>query len=70
MTTDHVSGPHDGEDLERLREKIDELKATPHDELVSPIPAAVEEKEPAPRPTDAIGSERWDEPASDETTDL
>lgn len=59
----------DGADLAELRAEIDELQAIPHDELVSPVPRGVEEEEPTPHPTDAIGSEEWDEPADDETLD-
>lgn len=58
---------HDGSDLAQLREEIDELKAIPDEELLNPLPAAVEEREATPRPTDAIGSEKWDLPADEET---
>jgi hypothetical protein len=59
--------PHDGSDLAALRKEIDELKAIPEEELISPVPTGVEEEEPAPRPTDGIGTEKWDRPASEET---
>lgn len=64
-TPDHPE--HDGSDLAELREEIDALKAIPHEEIVNPTPHAVEEREPTPRPTDAIGSEKWDRPADEET---
>jgi hypothetical protein len=60
---------HDGSDLVELREEIDALKAIPHEEIVSPLPRSVEEREPDPRATDAIGSEEWDRPADEETLD-
>jgi len=59
--------PHDGSDLAALREEIDALKAIPEEELVNPLPTALEEREPTPHSTDAIGSEKWDRPASEET---
>ncbi len=55
----------DGEDLEALREEIDELKKIPEEQLVSPLPADLLEEEPTPAPTDAIGSEEWDAPGDD-----
>jgi hypothetical protein len=58
---------HDGSDLAELREEIDALQAIPEEELVNPLPSAIEEREPTPHSTDAIGSEKWDRPASDET---
>lgn len=58
---------HDGSDLAALREEIDELKAIPEEELLNPLPKNVEEREPAPHSTDAIGTEKWDRPASEET---
>lgn len=60
--------PLDGEDLKALREEIDELKAIPEEELLNPLPTSVEEREPTPRPTDAVGSERWAEPAEQDDT--
>lgn len=69
MTNDGSPTP-DGSDLAKLREEIDQLKAIPEDELVNPVPLDVEEREPDPTPTDAIGSEEWNEPASDEVTEL
>lgn len=58
--------PH-GADLDALREEIDELKAIPEEELVNPVPTSVEERTPTPHSTDAIGSEKWAESASDES---
>jgi hypothetical protein len=58
---------HDGSDLEELRAEIDALKSIPEEELVNPLPASVEEREATPHPTDAIGSEKWDLPADEET---
>ncbi len=51
---------HDGSDLAELREEIDALKAIPHEEIVSPVPRNVEEREPDPHATDPIGGEEWD----------
>ncbi len=67
MTSTPDTPNPDGADLEELREEIDELKNTPVEELVDPKPAGLLEAEPTPHPTDAIGSEKWDEPASEET---
>lgn len=64
--------PHDGEDLAELRAEIDELQAIPEDDLVSPSLAELageSERELTAEPTDAIGSEKWDAPASDESLD-
>ena len=58
---------HDGSDLAELREEIDALKAIPHEEIVNPLPKDLEDREPTPRPTDAIGSEKWDRPADEES---
>lgn len=52
----------DGEDLDALREEIDELKKIPEEELISPLPADLAREEPTPGPTDAIGSEDWGTP--------
>jgi hypothetical protein len=52
----------DGQDLAELRAEIDELKAIPEDQLVTPEPASLLNREPRPEPTDAIGSEDWDAP--------
>ena len=60
---------HDGSDLAALREEIDALKAIPQEELLNPLPSPVEENEPTPHSTDAIGTEKWDRPASEETLD-
>ncbi|MBN9175954.1 MAG: hypothetical protein J0I43_01085 [Microbacterium sp.] len=49
----------EGPDLDALRDEIDELKKVPTEELVNPKPVFVEENEPTPKPTDAIGSEKW-----------
>ena len=67
MTTTGGSPEHDGSDLAELREEIDALKAIPHEEIVNPLPQDVEEREPTPRPTDAIGTEKWDRPADEES---
>ncbi|WP_439592265.1 hypothetical protein [Microbacterium sp.] len=69
MTSTPENPAHDGSDLAELREEIDELQAIPEDELLSPLPNAVEEHEPEATPSDAIGSEKWDEPAEDESLD-
>lgn len=68
----HTDGTPDlnGDDLAELRETIDELKAIPTEELVDPVPASLLEDLPTPAPTDAVGSEKWDEPAGDDVTDL
>lgn len=52
----------DGADLDALRSEIDELKKIPTEELVNPTPAPLANTEPEPEPTDAIGSEDWDDP--------
>ena len=49
----------DGPDLDALRDEIDELKQIPAEELVNPTPQIIEENEPTPEPTDAIGSVDW-----------
>jgi hypothetical protein len=67
MTSTPGSPEHDGSDLAELREEIDALKAIPHEEIVNPLPKDVEEREPTPRPIDAIGSEKWDRSADEET---
>ena len=61
--------PH-GPDLDELRKDIDELKEVPTEELVEPVPSLVEENEPTPERTDAIGSEEWDEPGDVERTEV
>lgn len=58
-----------GEDLAQLRKEIDELMAIPEDELISPMPRDLRDAEPTPGPTDAIGSEKWDLPVSEESLD-
>ncbi|MFH8250417.1 hypothetical protein ACH3VR_08650 [Microbacterium sp. B2969] len=59
----------DGPDLDELRKDIDELKEAPTDELIEPEPASLLKEEPTPERTDAIGSEKWDEPADEEQTE-
>lgn len=61
MTSTPDRPEHDGSDLAELREEIDALKAIPHEEIVNPLPKNLEEREPAAEPTDAIGSEKWDD---------
>lgn len=69
MSTNGDAPVHDGEDLARLREKIDELKSVPAEELVSPDITKLDEvSEPAP--PDAVGSEEWNVPADRERTEL
>ncbi|KRA23804.1 hypothetical protein ASD65_04740 [Microbacterium sp. Root61] len=58
--------PLDGEDLAALRAEIDALQAIPEEEMLNPLPHALEEREPTPAPTDAIGSEDWDDTEGDE----
>ena len=60
MTTPDTPKPQHA-DLAELREEIDELKAIPEEELVNPTPADLVGREPTPTPTDAIGSEEWDD---------
>ena len=67
MTSPADKPLHDGSDLAALRAEIDELKAIPEEELLNPLPKSVEEREPTPHATDAIGSEKWDRPVSEET---
>lgn len=55
----------EGPDLDALRAEIDDLKAIPTEEVVNPTPTLVEENEPTPEPTDAPGSEDWDDPEPD-----
>jgi len=62
MTSTPDAPDHDGSDLAELREEIDALKAIPHEEIVNPLPKSVEEREPEAEPTDAIGSEDWNDP--------
>ncbi|GAA1696969.1 hypothetical protein GCM10009808_12970 [Microbacterium sediminicola] len=52
---------HGRDELDALREEIDELQNTPEEQLLSPLPKNIVENEPEPRPTDAIGSVHWDE---------
>lgn len=67
-TPDAAAGP-DGEDLAALRTEIDDLRAIPEEELVSPAPSSIAERELTPAPTDAVGTEQWDEPVSEESLD-
>lgn len=60
----------DRENLDELRAEIDELKNTPTEELIDPAPSDFSEAVPQPTPSDAIGSEKWDEPADEEHTEL
>lgn len=61
---------HDGADLEKIREEIDALQEQSTEQLITPEPAALVADEPEAVPTDAIGSEKWDEPADEEKLDL
>jgi hypothetical protein len=61
MTSTPDAPEHDGSDLAELREEIDALKAIPHEEIVNPLPKSLEEREPEAEPTDAIGSEDWND---------
>ncbi len=65
-TPENLPETPDGPDLGALRDEIDDLQKIPTEELVNPAPAIVEENEPTPKPTDAIGSEDWNKPESDE----
>ena len=67
MTSTPETPDLDGSDLDALREEIDALKAIPEEELLNPLPTSVEEREPEAHATDAIGSEKWDEPADAES---
>ncbi|MCP2637865.1 hypothetical protein K0817_015030 [Microbacterium sp. HD4P20] len=67
MTSTSGTPEHDGSDLAELRKEIDALQAIPHEEVVNPMPKNIEEREPTPHATDAIGSEKWDESADEET---
>ncbi|MDY0911120.1 hypothetical protein [Microbacterium sp. CFBP9034] len=67
MVSPSDTPPHDGSDLAALRKEIDALQAIPEEELLNPLPTSVEEREPTPHSTDAIGTEKWDRPASEET---
>jgi len=57
-----------GPDLDRLRNEIDELKNTPEEELISPVPT-VERDELEPEPTEAVGSVDWNDPTPEDPTD-
>lgn len=67
MTSTPDTPTPDGSDLDALRAEIDELKAVPAEELISPVPSFGDELDP--EPTDAIGSEKWDRPADQESLD-
>ncbi|GAA1849876.1 hypothetical protein ACFQZV_07395 [Microbacterium koreense] len=67
MTSTPEHPAHDGSDLAELREEIDELKAIPEEEIVNPLPTSVEQNEPTPHATDAIGSEKWDRSVDEES---
>jgi hypothetical protein len=60
----------EGPDLAELRKDIDELKDASTESLIEPEPAGLAQDEPEPERTDAIGSEEWDEPADEETTEV
>jgi hypothetical protein len=60
----------EGPDLDELRKDIDELKDKPVEALIEPEPAELLQNEPEPERTDAIGSEKWDEPADEERTEV
>lgn len=62
---DGVGNGH--EDLDALREEIDALKSVPEEQLISPEPASLLEREPTPHPTNAIGSEQWDKSVDEES---
>lgn len=49
-------------------EDLDELESKTEEELVAPEEKHFERLS-EPRPTDGIGTEKWDEPASDEELD-
>lgn len=70
MTTNDAHATPDGADLAALRETIDELKSKSTEELIEPLPKDIEENAPTPEITDAIGSEKWDEPADEERTEV
>lgn len=61
--SENLPATPDGPDLDALREEINDLQKIPTEELVNPTPAKVRENEPTPEPTDAIGSEKWNDPA-------
>lgn len=59
MSTD-ANTPKDTS-LSDLRAEIDDLEAVPENELISPTPDGLKDVLPHPQPTDAIGSEDWDD---------
>jgi len=60
----------EGPDLDELRKDIDALKDQPTEALIEPEPAELLRHEPTPERTDAIGSEKWDEPGDEERTEV
>lgn len=67
--TGHGDEPHGQAELDELRAEIDALKSVPEEQLISPVPADLLDREPTPHPTNAIGSEKWDVPVDEETLD-
>ncbi|MBD7956807.1 hypothetical protein H9651_04095 [Microbacterium sp. Sa4CUA7] len=47
--------------LDDLRAEIDALQKIPEEELVNPSPSQLDEDAPEPTPTDAPGSEDWND---------
>lgn len=62
-----LPGAPDGADLAALRAEIDALKAIPEDELIDPAPGGLLAGALEAEPTDAMGTEKWDRPVSDES---
>ncbi|HEX5857794.1 MAG TPA: hypothetical protein VFY91_06780 [Microbacterium sp.] len=56
MTSTPDSPPHNGDDLAKLREEIDELKSHTTEELIDPTLGDLEGRELDPEPTEAPGS--------------
>jgi hypothetical protein len=56
MTSTPDTPPHNGEDLAKLREEIDELKSHTTEELIDPTLSDLEGRELDPEPTEAQGS--------------
>lgn len=61
-TPENLPDAPDGTDLDALRDEIDELQKIPTEELVNPTPESLKKREPEPKPTDALGSEDWNDP--------
>ncbi|HWI32512.1 MAG TPA: hypothetical protein VNT50_13590 [Microbacterium sp.] len=57
MSSTPDSPAHDGDDLAKLREEIDELKSHSTQDLIDPPLGDLAQDAPEPAPTDAIGSE-------------